>query len=73
MCQVSKQRVQAIKAAARIYAADHDHHPCIGALMGRYDWCFELALTFIEECRAEMRPLGRESRCACTDPGAFRS
>lgn len=75
MCQHHDPKVRAARAAGRIYAADHDRHPCLEVLMQRYGWCLDPALNFIEECRSEMRRLGRTptSRCTCRDVGPFRN
>jgi hypothetical protein len=76
MCHHQNPQVRAARAAGRLYAADHDWHPCIEGLMRRYGWGLDLALCFIEECRTEMRRLGRnpESRCICgRDIGPFQS
>ena len=75
MCVHRDASVRAARAAGRVYAADHDWHPCIEELMRRYGYTFELALDFIEECRSEIRRLGRTptSKCVCRIGGPFRS
>lgn len=75
MCQHHEARVRAARSAGRVYAADHDCHDCPEELMRRYGWCLDLTLHFIEECRSEMRRLGRTPtcRCMCRDVGPFRS
>lgn len=65
-----------IKAAARVYAADHDWHPCIVCLMRRFSYTIDEAIDFIAECRAEMRRLGRPptpGQRDCPLSGFFRS
>jgi hypothetical protein len=73
MC-VHERRLRAIKAAGRLYGADHDWHPCLEGIMRRFRYSLEEALEFIAECRAEMRRLGRkpESRCICQLNGPFQ-
>lgn len=75
MCQHHDPKVRAARAAGRIFAADHDWHPRPEELMRRYGWSLDLALHFIEECRAEVRRLGRAptSRCSQSVVVPFRS
>jgi hypothetical protein len=59
MCNKRPCQTQTIRAAARIFAQDHERHPTLFCLMRRFGYCFDGSLTFIEECRSEMRRLGR--------------
>lgn len=60
MCQHHQSKIPSVRAMARLHAADHDWHYTFDMLMHLNGWCFDLAETYVRECRAEMRRLGKK-------------